>query len=121
MEKMYIILAASGIYSFALTLVLVGVVVVFMALALLVVILNNIPLIGNFLSRLIRARLKKPKISEVRGEHIPAQVSAAVSAAIYLYLDEIHDKESRVMTIRKVSKTYSPWSSKIYGLNILRK
>lgn len=121
METMYILLVASGIYSFALTLVIVGVVVVFMALTLLVVILNNIPRIGDFFTRLIRARLKKPKIAEVRDKHISAQVSAAVSAAIYLYLDEIHDKESRVMTIRKVSRTYSPWSSKIYGLNILRK
>jgi glutaconyl-CoA/methylmalonyl-CoA decarboxylase subunit delta len=121
MEKMYIFFAVHGIYSFALTLVIVGVIVVFLALALLVVILNNIPLLGAFFTRLIRARLKKPNITQAKDKHIPAQVSAALSAAIYLYLDEIHDKESRVMTIRKVSKTYSPWSSKIYGLNILRK
>jgi len=121
MKTMYILLADSGFYSFALTLVMVGIVVVFTALTLLVVILANIPLIGNLFARLMRALLKKSRIAEPKDKRVPAQVSAAVSAAIYLYLDEIHDKESRVMTIRKVSKTYSPWSSKIYGLNILRK
>jgi Na+-transporting methylmalonyl-CoA/oxaloacetate decarboxylase gamma subunit len=121
MKTMYILLASTGIYSFAVTLVIVGIVVVFTALTLLVVILNNIPRIVNFFAWLISAGKKKPKISEVKDKRISAQVSAAISAAIILYLDEVHDKESRVMTIRKVSKTYSPWSSKIYGLNILRK
>jgi len=118
---MFILLAASSIYSFASTLVIVGIVVVFAALTLLVVILNNLPRTGDFFMLLIRSIFRKPRIVEAKEMRIPAQVSVALSAAIYLYLDEIHDKESRVMTIRKVSKNYSPWSSKIYGLNILRK
>ena len=36
--------------------------------------------------------------------------------AIHLYYAEIHDKEDAVLTINKISRTYSPWSSKIYGL-----
>jgi len=118
---MYILLAASGLYSFALILVIVGTVVVFIALTLLVIILNNIPRIGNFLARLMKTGFRKPVNNKADDKQITAQVSAAVSAAVYLYLNEIHDKESRVMTIRKISKHYSPWSSKIYGLNILRK
>jgi uncharacterized protein (DUF58 family) len=121
MKTTYILLASSDLYSFAITLVVVGLIVVFVALTLLVVILNNIPVVLDFISRLIRVKLKKSKIPVAREHRIPAQVSVAISAAIYLYLDDIHDKEIRVMTIRKVSKTYSPWSSKIYGLNILRK
>jgi Na+-transporting methylmalonyl-CoA/oxaloacetate decarboxylase gamma subunit len=120
MKTYYILNAYSEIYSFAFTLAIVGIVVVFMALTLLVVILKNIPVILDFIRRLVSVNLKKSKIT-TREHHIPAQVSVAISAAIYLYLDDIHDKEIRVMTIRKVSKTYSPWSSKIYGLNILRK
>ncbi len=113
--------ASSSIYSFASTLVIVGITVVFAALTLLVIILNNIPRIGSFFRWLLRAGLKKTVIVRIKDDRIPAQVSAAISAAIYLYLDDIHDKEIRVMTIRKVSKSYSPWSSKIYGLNILKK
>lgn len=49
--------------------------------------------------------------------HIPALDSAAIAAALHLYYDDVHDEESRVITIKKVEKRYSPWSSKIYGLN----
>jgi hypothetical protein len=34
-----------------------------------------------------------------------------------LYLNEMHDEENHVITIKRASKTYSPWNSKIYGLN----
>jgi hypothetical protein len=44
-------------------------------------------------------------------------VYAAIAAAIYLYGEELHDVENTVLTINKVSRTYSPWSSKIHGLN----
>jgi glutaconyl-CoA/methylmalonyl-CoA decarboxylase subunit delta len=50
------------------------------------------------------------------GLQISSGVDAAISAAIYLYLSDIHDKENTVMTIKKVSKSYSPWSSKIYSV-----
>ncbi len=49
----------------------------------------------------------KEKVSS--GEEI-----AAVTAAVYLYLEETHDLENPVITISKSPKDYSPWSSKIY-------
>ncbi|MCJ7553639.1 MAG: hypothetical protein MUO34_07120, partial [Ignavibacteriaceae bacterium] len=51
------------------------------------------------------------KESELTGE-----INAAIAAALYLYSQELHDHESTVLTINRVSRTYSPWSSKIYGL-----
>lgn len=36
--------------------------------------------------------------------------------AIHEYQEEIHDVEDTILTIQRVAKTYSPWSSKIYGL-----
>lgn len=53
---------------------------------------------------------EKPKVV-MSGEE-----NAAIAAALYLFFSELHDEEKYVMTIRKVSKTYSPWSSKIYGI-----
>lgn len=44
------------------------------------------------------------------------EVNAAIGLAIHLYFSERHDKESAVLTINRVAKLYSPWSSKIYGL-----
>lgn len=52
-----------------------------------------------------------PNVNEVPGE-----VFAAISAALYQYENEQHDQESEIITIERVSRRYSPWSSKIYGL-----
>jgi len=46
---------------------------------------------------------------------------AAIAMAIYLHMNEMHDEESNVITIQRVSKAYSPWSSKIYNMRNLRK
>lgn len=49
----------------------------------------------------------------------PAQdeeVAAAISLALSLYLADVHDYERMVITMQKVMRPYSPWSSKIYGL-----
>ena len=49
---------------------------------------------------------------------VSAETYAAISMAIHLFMveSEAHDFEDTVLTINKVSKTYSPWSSKIYTL-----
>lgn len=46
--------------------------------------------------------------------------SAAIAMAIHLYYAEIHDEENAVITIKKVEKRYSPWSSKIYSVSNLK-
>lgn len=53
---------------------------------------------------------------EVIHTEISGEVFAAISAALYLHESEQHDYESAILTINRVAKTYSPWSSKIYGL-----
>ncbi|MFP4065432.1 MAG: OadG family protein [Bacteroidales bacterium] len=50
---------------------------------------------------------------------LTGEINAAIGAAIHLYRSELHDFEDTVLTMKKVSKTYSPWSSKIYGLRNL--
>jgi Na+-transporting methylmalonyl-CoA/oxaloacetate decarboxylase gamma subunit len=47
-------------------------------------------------------------------------VNAAIAMALYLHFNEIHDEESNVITIQRVSKTYSPWSSKLYNMRNFR-
>jgi|YNPMSStandDraft_1061717.scaffolds.fasta_scaffold00388_9 Na+-transporting methylmalonyl-CoA/oxaloacetate decarboxylase gamma subunit len=44
------------------------------------------------------------------------ELNAAIALALYLYHSQIHDMESFKLTINKVSRNYTPWSSKIYGL-----
>ena len=49
------------------------------------------------------------------------EVYAAIAMAIYAATEEVHDVEKTVLTIRPVARTYSPWSSKIYGLREIPK
>jgi hypothetical protein len=47
---------------------------------------------------------------------VQEEEAAAIALAIHMYQSEMHDKESFTITLKKVSKIYSPWSSKIYTL-----
>jgi len=47
---------------------------------------------------------------------IPEETLAAISLVLYLYQMELQGLEDAVMTFKNATKTYSPWSSKIYGL-----
>ena len=49
-------------------------------------------------------------------EQISGEVIAAISAAIHLFKENQHDLESEIITIKRTSKMYSPWSSKIHNL-----
>jgi len=51
------------------------------------------------------------KIGQVSDEE-----AAAIALAIHMYKIELHDMESLTITLKKVSRIYSPWSSKIYTL-----
>ena len=56
------------------------------------------------------------KSSEVR----TPDTEAAIALALYMYFNEMHDEESDIITVKRVSKTYSPWSSKLYSMRNLR-
>lgn len=64
---------------------------------------------------------KKTTVKKITGEkveetEISGEVNAAIAMALYLYQEDQHDFENTVLTIKKVAKAYSPWSSKIYSL-----
>ncbi len=93
----------------------VGYVVVFAALLLLSIVISNLKRILQFKQR---KELKEigHNAADIDDLSISGEVSAAISAALYLYFEEKHDLESTVITMKRVQKTYSPWSSKLYGL-----
>ncbi|MDP4205202.1 MAG: OadG family transporter subunit [Bacteroidota bacterium] len=49
-------------------------------------------------------------------DEISGEVKAAITMALYLYKNQLKENEKTKLTIQHVSRTYSPWSSKIYGL-----
>lgn len=93
----------------------IGYSVVFLALLLLYIIFYNLSKILTLnVKRLLRKEGKSEEANKV--EEISGEVNAAIAYAIYLYFNELHDKENTIITINRVSKAYSPWNSKIYGL-----
>lgn len=99
----------------SLVLTVLGYTIVFLALLFLFVTFMNIAKLLNYS---VRKKLKASgKIQEDADEvSISGEVTAAISTALMMHFREVHDFESTVITIKKVQKPYSPWSSKIYGL-----
>jgi len=66
------------------------------------------------------AKLFKKKhpqdVDSIVTDAITDETLAAISLALYLYQMELQGMEDAVMTFKNAAKTYSPWSSKIYGL-----
>lgn len=90
--------------------------VVFSVLAILFVIYKNM---GRFFIRKSRASSKTTGdtgLIKQQAEGMSGEVNAAIAMALHLYQSELHDYENTVLTIQKVSRNYSPWSSKIYTL-----
>jgi Na+-transporting methylmalonyl-CoA/oxaloacetate decarboxylase gamma subunit len=85
--------------------------VVFSALALLFFFFKYLGRVFTYKHRKNGAQPILPKIDEHSGE-----INAAIALALFFYRDQLHDQENTVLTINKVAKAYSPWSSKIYGL-----
>lgn len=99
------------------TIAMVGYVIVFVALVILVSLFIALPHLITLATRK-KMRKKGHVAEEIRLQApVTGEENAAIAMAIHLLFSEIHDEESNVITIRKISKTYSPWSSKIYGLN----
>ena len=92
-----------------------GYLIVFTALVLLFWFFSTIPkLIVLVKSRKRRGQGKASDPDEV--ETISGETTAAIAMALHLYLNENHDDESGVLTIKRISRNYSPWSSKIYAV-----
>ncbi|MBU0476097.1 MAG: OadG family protein [Bacteroidetes bacterium] len=93
----------------------VGYLIVFAALLILSIIITYFQKI--LISRQ-RRKLKSVghRAADAENLEISGEISAAISMAIYLHFQENHDIENTVLTIKRVQRTYSPWSSKLYGL-----
>lgn len=89
--------------------------VVFLSLMLLYLLFKNTKRLYALDLKQVFAR-KQPIASEEDNLDLTGEVNAAIALSLHLYRNELHDNEATVLTIKKVARTYSPWSSKIYGL-----
>lgn len=100
---------------------IVGYLIVFVALVVLYYFFDRLSKIINWQIKYKLQRQGKLNAKDkTRDFSVPGEVSAAISLALYM-ATELHDDESNVLTIKKVSRVYSPWSSKIYGIRSLNR
>jgi len=95
---------------------LIAMTVVFTALILLYI---TFKYVSKAYSMDLKKRFRKERPGEQvpeQIEEIPGEVNAVIALALHMYRSQLHDMEDTVITIKKVAKAYSPWSSKIYGL-----
>ncbi len=116
MNNLLIILSANNLdYGFMVA--LVGFSIVIAALTIMVFVFSRLPKLLNMKPKKIQIKKKNKggSTSKIDDYTLEGNVAAAISLALHLYFDEFHDEESNVVTIKKVKKAYSPWSSKIYS------
>jgi len=94
-----------------------GLLIVFSALLILSLFFKfGLPVMLYIYKIITKGRDKKIKDIRINAdENFTGEVAAAISSAIHLYLNEQHDDENAILTIKQARKLYSPWSSKIYG------
>jgi hypothetical protein len=65
--------------------------------------------------KLFGKKVNKTSTGKDNGEVLSGDI-VAIAMALHLFYDEVHDDESNVITIKRIERRYSPWSSKIYGV-----
>lgn len=101
---------------------LMAMIIVFFALALLCICFYIVGMIGARVSQRNKAESHGKDVRTLPREEQPSHDSGEEIAAIVMALNEhlnAHDRESTILTINKVRRSYSPWSSKIYNMREL--
>ncbi len=93
--------------------------IVFTSLLVLSICFYFIGKISSIISRRNKAVSQgneTPELAEIRStKHDTGEEIAAIAMALRDHL-EAHDDESTILTLKKIRRAYSPWSSKIYSL-----
>jgi glutaconyl-CoA/methylmalonyl-CoA decarboxylase subunit delta len=116
MKTLAITFNLSLIDDYTLVIAIAGYCIVLVALAVMAYFFTRLHTLQDFLTKRRIAVQENTDKKEKLKVVMTGEENAAIAAALYLFFSELHDEEKYVMTIRKVSKTYSPWSSKIYGI-----
>ncbi|PLX28644.1 MAG: hypothetical protein C0600_09485 [Ignavibacteria bacterium] len=91
---------------------IIGIIIVFASLTV-------ISLLIRMIKNLTAKKKKKPQTESAETpvrNGVSGEVVAAIATALQHHLFELHDEERTIITIKKVSRTYSPWSSKLYTM-----
>ena len=94
---------------------LIGFLLVFVVLVLLIYIMKAM---GWVFTREHKAKVAASAATPHAHDHAISdqELAAAIITALKLYKSNLHDQESEMLTINRITRAYSPWNSKIHGL-----
>lgn len=93
---------------------IIGIIVVFLALTIITLVIRALKRIAAPKKKTAVAPEAAPVTNGDSGE-----IVAAIALALQTHLFEMHDEEKTIITIQRVSRPYSPWSSKLHGMRSL--
>lgn len=99
----------------------IGITLMSMAIVILALVVLSIlfMIFGKISQKLHRKKKMETyglKHDDDNHEAASGEAMAAIAAAVYQHFNSRHDIEDTVLTMRKLKRAYSPWSSKLYGL-----
>ncbi len=94
-----------------------GYLIVLSSLTFLFAIYSLLPKLLDAFTKYQLKRAGKKECAEKDSLELTGNEAAAIAAAVNLIINEAHDHESGTITIKKITKQYSPWNSKIYAMN----
>jgi hypothetical protein len=94
---------------------------IIVVIASLIVLVILVQVVQSLVKKNSKSKIVDAEQNADNVKNIPAEEIAAIAMALHLYLDNVHDEESNVLTIKRIERRYSPWNSKIYGLNNLHR
>ena len=98
----------------------IGFALVFLVLVLLIFIMKGMGWVFTHQKRTAKVAATGVAVADDEHEAITDQeIAAAIITALKLYKSNLHDQESEMITIHRIARAYSPWSSKIHGLTQL--
>ena len=57
-----------------------------------------------------------PSDESIAAGRAQEEIATVIALAIHIYITQVREYENSIITIQKIMKPYSPWSSKIYGM-----
>lgn len=107
----FLLMAVPESFSEGLVITLVGYSIVFGALVTLYFVFSTFSKILTIKSRNLLRKEGRHEIANLPNIDITGEETAAISMALYLF-NELHDLESNIITIKKVSRDHSQWGAK---------
>ncbi|NOZ62753.1 MAG: OadG family protein [Calditrichaeota bacterium] len=95
---------------------IIGISVVFLGLTVLFGALKIFLFVTNLKDKQTQTQTDGLVIKKKGKEPISGEVVVAISLAIHQNQEQFHDLEETILTLHRITRPYSPWSSKIHVL-----